>query len=181
MKTVLASLGFLVVAATLVIVAVVIFVVGTINREVSLRNQFDAQLKINETVFDNTWKIIEQNSQVAKVERESLRETLVEVMSARKGLVGSGSLASFLTEAKIDVNSDLYSKLMTTIETNRNTFQRSQEKLVSLKQEHQDIRLKFPGSLIVGGRPELELKLVTSSKTDEAFESGKENDVELFK
>ena len=34
----------------------------------------------------------------------------------------------------------------------------------------------FPNSLIIGSRPDLEIKLVTSAKTDEAFRTGQEND-----
>lgn len=150
------------------------------NIEVGLRNQFNAQQKTNESSFDKTWKVIQQSAQVPEHERESFRKTYVEIMQATKGVAGNGQLASFFNQAQINISGDLFQKLMTTIESQRESFHRDQQKLLDIKRRHDDVRTKFPSSFFVGGRPELEAKIVTSDKTDEAFNTGKDNDINLF-
>jgi len=173
---------FLVIAvligAPLIILA--ILWAGAHNSEVSLRNQFNGQAKVNESSFDKVWKILANNASVATTERESFRKTYTEIMQAQKGVAGNGQLASFLTQSKIEITPDLFRKLMNTIESQRESFHRDQQKLIDLKREHDDIRMRIPSTWFVGGRPELELKIVTSSKTDEAFTTGQDNNVDLF-
>ena len=41
--------------------------------------------------------------------------------------------------------------------------------------------MTWPGSMFVGNRPEIEIAIVTSTKTEETFKTGKEDDVEVFK
>ncbi len=70
---------------------------------------------------------------------------------------------------------------MTSIEAQRESFHRDQQHLTKLWQQHSDALTTAPSSFVVGGRPPIELKLVTSAKTDAVFESHQENDVDLFK
>ena len=149
------------------------------NREVGLRNQFNAQQEANTAVFDNTWKIIQQETQVAAAERASFRETFVDIMGAQQGVAGNGSLASFFTQAKVDVTPVLYKKLMTSIEAQRTAFLDSQRKLLQIKKDHDDVITQYPSAFFVGGRDALEPQLVTSTKTKSTFEGGVEDDVYL--
>lgn len=178
-------------AATKTIIAVVgVMIVGIMmlggmyvsahNGEVSLRNQFNAQQKNNESSFDKTWKVIQQQAGVASEERESFRETYVEIMDATEGVAGSGMLASFFNQAKIDISPELFSKLMTTIEAQRESFHRDQQKLLEIKKDHDNILAQFPSSMFVGSRPSLEANIVTSAKTSEIFSAGEDNNVDLF-
>lgn len=150
------------------------------NAEVSLRNQFNAQQKNNESSFDKTWKTIQQQAGVASEERETFKETYTDIMDATEGVAGRGMLASFFQQAKIDISPDLFRKLMTTIEAQRESFHRDQQKLLEIKKDHDNVLSRFPSSMFVGGRDPLEANIVTSSKTSEAFDSGEDNDVDLF-
>ena len=172
--------------ASIVVVIVLFFVpiimyFGAHNNEVSLRNQFTAQQNINVQVFDNVWKVIEQQTDVAVTERETFKETFTEIMNSQEGIAGKGSLASFFTQAKVDVSPDLYKKLMTSIEAQRGTFLDSQRRLLDIKKSHDDILTRYPSAFFVGGRPALNPVLVNSSKTQDIFNSGVEDDVTLFK
>lgn len=175
-KTVIAVLG----VGLLLVMIVVGMYVSAHNTETGLRNQFKAQQKSNESSFDKTWKIIQQQAGVASEERASFRETYVEIMDATEGVAGRGALASFFTQAKIDISPDLFAKLMTTIEAQRETFHRDQQKLLEIVQQHDNVLTQFPSSIFIGGREPLEAVIVTSSKTDEAFLTGQENEVDLF-
>ena len=156
------------------------FYMGYHNREVRLRNQFVAQQKLNEGIFDTVWKTVQQQSEVATTERETFKETFTEIMESQQGIAGSGTLASFFTQAKVDVSPDLFNKLMTSIESQRMMFLDGQKKLLQVKKDHDDILNQLPSSLFVGGRDSLEAQIVTSAKTDEVFKSGKEEDIQLF-
>jgi len=151
------------------------------NAEVSARNAFNAQQKANESSFDKVWKTIAQQAEIPTAERESFRKTYTEIMAASRGVAGNGQLASFFTQAKIDIDPSLFAKLMTTIEAQRESFHRDQQHLLKLKQQHDDVRTRWPSGLFVGNRPEVEAKLVTSAKTSAAFEVGEDNDVKLLK
>ena len=150
------------------------------NSEVSLRNQFNAQQKSNESSFDKTWKVIQQQAGVAGEERETFKKTYVEIMDATEGVAGKGMLASFFTQAKIDISPELFSKLMTTIEAQRESFHRDQQKLLEIKKDHDNVLARVPSSWFVGGRSSLEAQIVTSAKTSEAFAAGEDNNVDLF-
>lgn len=151
------------------------------NREVGLRAQFEAQQKANESGFDKTWKTIQQSAQIPEKERDSFRQTYVEIMNATKGVAGNGQLASFFTQAKIDISPELFKKLMTTIEAERTDFDRRQQKLLDVKREHDTLLGSAPSSLFVGHRPKLEAVIVTSAVTEKAFATGKDDNVDLFK
>lgn len=150
------------------------------NTEVRLRNEFTAQKEVNTSSFDKMWKTLQQQTGVAEHERDSFRETYTQIMTATQGVAGNGQLASFFTQAKVDVSPALFQQLMVSIEAQRESFHRDQMKLANIKRQHDDIRGTFPYSLVVGGRPALELQLVTSSRTQEAFRTGTDENVDLF-
>lgn len=172
----------LIVAATVagfVLFAVVSY--ATINNsEIMARNAIKAQKSVNESSFDKMWKVLKTQAQIPDKERESFRKTYSDIMASSKGIVGSGSLASFLTQAKIDISPQLYQTLMNSIEAQRESFHRDQIKLLQLKQQHDNILGGTFSSLIVGGRPPEEIQIVTSDKTKEVFSSGVDNDTSLF-
>lgn len=178
---VLVAFGAVFAAMLLGVFVVVMIWMSAHNTEVGLRNQFNAQQKSNESSFDKTWKVIQQQCGVATTERESFRKTYAEIMTATNGVAGNGQLASFFSQAKVDVSPALFSKLMTTIEAQRESFHRDQQHLAKMWQQHNDVLTKMPSSLFVGGRERLDLHLVTSAKTESVFAAGQDNDVELFK
>ena len=167
-------------------VLVAIIVIGMFisynNREVILHNQFNAQQKANEVVFDKVWKVIQQKAGVSDQYADKFKEIYVQIMDARYGS-GDGTLMKWIQESNPQFDAGLYKDLSLAIESNRSEFMRVQEKLIDLKREHDNLRMLFPSSvfLSIKGVKELEMKLVTSSKTDRAFTTGKDDDVELFK
>ena len=173
------AMGSVCVVAALVLI-LALLAMSSYNREVALRAQFEAQQKSNQSAFDRTWKTIAQESAVAVKERDTFREAYVEIMQNTKGVAGQGALAAFFTQAKVDISPAQFQRLMSTIESQRASFHRDQQKLLDIKAEHDTLRKSFLFQRLVGQRDELEATIVTSKKTDEAFESGAENDVAVF-
>ena len=149
------------------------------NAEVRLRNQIAAQQRKNEAVFDNTWKIIQQQAGVADHHKDSFREIYSSLMDSRYSQSG-GEAMRWIQEHNPQFDSSLFSKLMTSIEAQRTIFTREQNALLDLKREHDNLLQTIPSSLFVGSRSSIDVVIVTSAKTSQSFDSGQDNDVDLF-
>lgn len=173
--------GMLVAILSVVSVVVIGFLMyaSYSNAEVRLRNQIAAQQRKNEAVFDNTWKIIQQQAGVADHHKDAFREIYAGLMDARYSQSG-GEAMRWIQEANPQFDSSLFSKLMTSIEAQRTIFTREQSVLLDLKREHDNLLQTIPSSIFVGGRQAIDVVIVTSARTSQSFESGQDNDVDLF-
>lgn len=145
------------------------------NKEVRLRNLGTAQTEKCQVVMDNMWKIIKQKTQV----NDKYKDAFVEAMTAQtKGREGGG-LLKFVTESQLNLDPSIWKDLSAAIEAQRNIFTREQETLIDICNQHRDMRTVIPYSLICGSRPAMEAKLVTSSRTKEAYATGEDNDTKL--
>lgn len=150
------------------------------NSEVQLRNRVAAQQKANETSFDTCWKVISQVAQVAEQYKGAFKEIYPALMEGRYGNARGGALMSWITESNPDFSPKLYEKVAAAVEGQRTVFKRDQQKLIDLKREHDNLLMTIPSSWFVGGRPPVEIQVVTSAKTDATFAAGKEDDVKVF-
>lgn len=153
--------------------------IGINNKEIRLRNTANAQQENLKVVYDKTWKVIQQQAQVSDKYAEDFKKIYIPLMEKRYGS-GGGGLMKWIQERNPEFTPALYTKLMNSIEGLRGEFANEQKKLLDIKRQHDDMRLTFPSSLICGGRPELDIQLVTSARTSKAFETGEENEVDLF-
>lgn len=143
------------------------------NTEIGLRSQIKAVQKSNEAVFDAVWKIIKQQAQIADKYKDSFQDIYKGIMSERYSK-GDGSLMKWITESNPNFDTKLYENVSNSIEAQRLSFLREQQKLLDLKREHDNILRQIPSVWFVGSRPEIEVVIVTSVKSDEAFKTGKE-------
>ena len=60
-------------------------------------------------------------------------------------------------------------------------FFMEQKKLIDINNEHTIIRQTFPSSIFIGGRPDEKIKIVSSTATKRVMESGKEDEIEIYK
>lgn len=178
-KGILITLGLIVFTG----IMIAIWVVGVSNNEKKLYIAGKAAQKNAEVVFDNTWKTIKTQASVTEKYKDSFKEIYVEMMDARygnDGNAGKQTLMKWIQESNPTLDSGIFIKLMNTIEGSRNSFTMEQKKLIDIDREHKEMRVLFPNSLVIGNRPDLDIKLVTSGKTKEVFETGEENDIDPF-
>lgn len=180
MKNMLIGLGVAAAMFIVFVVCMIIVIVGYYNKEVSLRNQFVAQEEANTVVYDEVWKVISQQAQVADTYKEGFREVWQAIVSGNSAANRQASLAVFVNHHNPQFDSKIYISLMNTIEGKRREFTNNQKKLIDIKREHDNLRTRFPSSVFVGSRPELQLHLVTSDRTEDVFKAGKDNDVQVF-
>jgi hypothetical protein len=159
------------------------YVVGVRNKAVELETQFSAQISANMSTYDKVWKILQQKAGITSQYADDFKQNFAAIMQGRYGNPDNraNSMMLWIQEKNPDFSIDLYKDLTQSVEALRTEFDQSQKKMIDIKREHDNLRLKFPSSLAMFGKNELVLKLVTSGRTEKAFESGQDNDVELFK
>lgn len=154
--------------------------VGISNNEKQLRNQAVAQQKANEATFDKVWKVLKQKAGIMDKQREDFKVVYTGIMSERYQGESNGAPAfKWIKEHNPEFPMDMYKDVADAIESNRAEFLRVQKRLIDIKREHDNLRVTFPSSLIVGGRPELNIQVVTSKRTKRTFETGEENEGDL--
>lgn len=170
------------VSSALVLLMTIIFVsigVSLSNKEISIRNRIEAKKKDNRNVYDSTWKQISQAAQVTDGQKKALLEIVTGYAKARTGN-GGGSLATMVTEAIPNVDTTVYNQLMNIISAARTKFERVQTEILDLNRAHNDCLTIFPSSFVCGGRPAIVVDIVTSDRTENAFETGKDNDTKVW-
>jgi hypothetical protein len=180
MNKTLIGCGIFLVLGLVIVLILGIFFVTTMNKETRLRNQITAKQTDNTSEYDNLWKKLSQSAQVTDAQKEALREIIVGNAQARKS--GGGSLATMVHEAVPTVDTSTFNNLLNIVTSSRDAWTMRQKELIDLKREHDNIIDLFPSNLIcmVLGRQKIDIKIVTSSRTGEAFKTGKDDDVDLF-
>ena len=180
MKT--STIVTLVVIALLAIGGITIFssYVSYNNKEVSLRAQSDAQIKVIEGYHDAMWKIISQKAQVSNEYRAGFDSIYTHIISGRYSQ-GDGSLMKWIQESNPSFDASLYKDLMNTIEVQRIAFKNAQEKEIDIIREHETLLKTMPSCWFISDKRPIEYTVVSSTKSKMTMETGLDDDVELFK
>lgn len=179
MKGFLLGLGVLVILFVVLCLGGVGYCFHVFNSEATLRNKAGAQQKANEATFDNTWKTISQVAQVNDEYKEDFRKSWKEILEAQNGGQRASMMTATMTKINPKFDSSLSKKVMTVVEGSRKEFLNGQTKLIDIKREHDNLRTTLPAKWLVGDKPELAIVVVTSGRTNDSFESGKDDDVSL--
>jgi hypothetical protein len=167
-------------AIGILVLAVIIFMgyVSYSNREIDLRMSILAKQKSNQATFDKAWKVIAQKADITANYKDDFYEVFIGGMNERYKNT-SGVVFNWIKEHNPTLDASVYKDLMSTVEGMREAFNREQKELLDMKAEHDKLRTKWPGSTFLATRPEIKVKIVTSAKTEDTFETGVENDVSL--
>lgn len=160
---------------------VLVLCVSTNNGEARLRNAILAKQKDNKSEFDNMWKKISQVAQVTDAQRRSLMEIFVSYANARNQ-GGGGTLSKWIQESVPNVDTTTFNNLQNIITSSRDRWTQRQKELLDMSREHNNMLDTFPSGVILSmlGRGRIEITIVTSSRTEKAFESGTDDDTDVF-
>lgn len=153
---------------------------ATHNGEVGLRNAIKAKQVANQATFDNMVKQISQVAEVTEEQTRALKDIFLGHAAARTGEGSDRAIMKWVTESVPNVDTGVYKNLQNIIVAARNSFTSDQVALLDLKREHDSMLAKFPGSLFLAGRQPMDVTIVTSSRTGQAFSSGKDDDTKVF-
>jgi len=151
------------------------------NKEVRLRNLITAKQTDNKSEMDAMWKIIDQNAQVTVLQKNALMDIFNGYAEARTGNDSSASLMKWITESVPNVDQSTYTKLMNTITAQREGFKFRQKEILDFKREHDNLITTFPNVIFatILGRHKIDVVIVTSTRTENAFKTGKDDDTTL--
>jgi hypothetical protein len=176
------NLTAIVIIALIVISAVFLYAakISYSNDEVKLRIRAKKQEDVCRIVYDDMWKIIKKKAQIPEKYKDDFKEVILTDNQAY-GKDGIKLGGAFNTIQKINpkFTPEMYQELMMTIESETKRFEREQKTLISISEEHEVLISTFPGNFFLSVQP-LNIKLVTSSKTKDVFESGEDNDTDIF-
>jgi len=155
--------------------------IGTSNREIELRTLIEQKQRDNTSEYDNMWKKISQVAQVTQAQKDALKDIFVSYAQARQ-TGGDDQIMTWIKESCPNVDVGTFSKLQDIIVSSRDTFTFRQKELLDYKREHDLVLRRFPSCVLMNlfGRRPIDVTIVTSSKSEKAFETGKDDDVKLF-
>ena len=169
------------VAAVVVLFAIIMAVniVGTLDKENSIRQLVVAKQTDNKSEMDAMWKTIEQSAQVTQAQKDAL----VEIFNgyAQNRTTEGGGIMKWIQESVPNVDTSTFNNLQNIITSKRDGFARRQKELLDFSREHNTLL----GNVWTGficrtfGRDKIEVTIVTSTRTEESFTTGKDDNVTL--
>jgi hypothetical protein len=156
-------------------------VISTSNQEATLRVAIEAKQKDNTSEFDNMFKKISQVAQVSSKQMESLKEIFNGYAQARS-TGGDNQVMTWVKESIPNVDTATFNNLQNIITASRDSWTMRQKELIDLSREHEKLLRLFPSNMILAmlGRKSVEIKIVTSGRTEKAFDTGKDDDTNVF-
>lgn len=150
------------------------------NRAATLENTYNMKVKDNSSEFDNTFKKISQTFQIAEHKKGAFREILVDYAAARTP-EGAGKVMMWIKENAPAVDLSLYDNTQNIIVSSRDGWTMRQKELVGIAEEYNKQLVQFPGNIILKlfGFKMIDPKVITSTRTEKAFETGKDDDLSL--
>lgn len=177
-------LSILIAAAFCIIVAIIsiTYVVSTLNKEQKLRNLVEAKQVDNTSEFDNMKKKLNQICQLPEAQTQMLVDIIVGNAQMRASGQGKGSLFAMVQESVPNVDISIINRLENEIIASRNAWTMRQKELIDLNRAHTDVITTVPSSIVCGifGRDKkIDITIVTSANTKQAFKTGEDNDTDL--
>jgi len=189
-------------------VGLFIYDMGIDNKEMALRERFKGQYKVGKTARDNMFKVISQNAQVTDKFSNDFEDVFSKIAG---DLMSDDAMLQLVSGFNPQLSTDMYKELMVSIKTERAKFKRAQDICIDVSREYATyIKTKpqtwFINDEILDGKDYfdrrfskeeikhlkltmeteevweiLSYKPVTSTSTEDVFEKGVDDDIDLFK
>ena len=177
------------------LIAVVVGLVGLIgivfmsyvsayNAANRMENQIVATFEDNKNVLAQYSNRIAEAAQIPAMQRDDLVAVVTAALDARYGEEGSKAMFQFIQEQNPNIDSSVYTQLQRMIEAGRIDFATAQTRLIDQKRVYETALGSFWQGMWmrVAGYPKINLddyKIVTNSRTEEAFKTGIEEPMKL--
>ena len=155
--------------------------VGTYNTQAGLKNRYEMKVVDNTSEFDNLWKKLNQVAQIPDKKKDALKEIFNSYASARTS-PNQGQMMSWIKEAIPNADMSIYDNLMNIVIASRDSWTMRQKELVSIAEVYNGNLVTFPNNIFLGmfGFKKINPEVITSTKTENVFKSGKDDDTQLF-
>lgn len=188
----------------LIVIALIAFIsmTGWYSDAIKLENTTKAQWRSNQNTYDAFWKTVKEVAQVPDKYKEDFKGLLVAETTAKFGPEGSKATFQWFQDRQINFDATMYRKVQDVIESGHQDFKRSQDELLDKQRKVQDMTQSYFGSMLAshydfprsmtgelappkdldgdGKLTVLDYPIVTSVKTAAAFQSGKDDELNVF-
>jgi hypothetical protein len=178
--------GCIVGLAGLGIIASIFLILATMaisnhNTAIGLETAIKAKQLDNTSEFDNMAKKISGVAQVSVKQMESLKEIFASHAQARN-TGGKDQVMTWIKESIPNIDTKTFDNLQNIIVSSRDSWTMRQKELVDLSREHEKLLNLFPSGVILKmlGHKSIAIVIVTSTATEEAFKTGKDDNTKLF-
>lgn len=180
-KPLIVTLGILGVLVFSFFIIVGMFI-STSNTESRLRTTIENKLKDNTSEFDNMYKKISQVAQVSEKQMSYLKDIIISHAEARTGTGDGGSIMKWIQESVPNIDTSTMNNLQNIITSSRDSWTMRQKELIDLSREHTTMLRVFPSNVILSflGRKEIPITIITSSRTENVFKTGKDDEIKVF-
>jgi hypothetical protein len=155
--------------------------IGTYNSAASLKNLYESKVAANKGELDNVKKKIGQSGQVTQMQMESLGKIYNEHAAARTPNTDR-LLVNWVKEVAPTVDQSTFKQLINVVTSSRDAWTMRQTELVDISRQYNDKLVTFPSNIFLGfmGFQKIDPKVITSTSTEEAFETGRDDDAKVF-
>jgi len=165
-----------------IVVAVVAFgMIGVYNSSVKVEETIIAKADSVEQVFAQFGQKVKEVAQVPSMQADDVGKVFREAMEGRYGSDGSGAMFQWIQEQNPNLNSEVYTRIQSVIESGRNDFQRENQQLIDLRRTYKTSLRSFPGGMVrrtVFGFPTFDMDTqyvpISTSAAREVIERGYE-------
>jgi len=167
----------------LAVIALVIFImdISYQNAYERIDQDIEAQYKKIESNYEKMSRVILQQAGIVNKYSNDFKEIYKGMMTGRYGEKGSQAMWQWIKEQNPQIDSAIYQKLMTTVEAQRQEFDRMQKKVSDMVAESNKMLRTAPSKWFVDGVIK-EAKVVSSSKTKVIMDTGiDDSSNDLFK
>lgn len=158
------------------------YLLSVYNDQASLKNHYEMKIKDNESEFDNMWKQISQSSQIADSNKNAFKEVFTAWATGSTPQEG-GKMMLWIKQAAPNTKGlySIYKQVMNIMTGKRDGFTMRQKELVAIAEVYNGNLVTMPKGFFLKlfGFQHIDPLVVTSSRTDNAFKSGKDDDVSL--
>lgn len=156
------------------------------NYGAATETALEAQVTDNRQMLGKHSTQIGEMAQVNTMYRDDLSKVYSDALEGRYGENGSGAIMQWIQEQNPNMDSALYTRLSQKIEANRDEFTNAQRILIDQKRAY-ETQIKMPWSgfwLRFAGYPKINLadiKVVSSTHANKAFDTGVDDGIQLRK
>lgn len=182
-KSILA-LGAIVVAAVGLIFVLIfgMYLLSTYNNQADLNNRYEMKVVDDNNEFDNMWKQVSQSYQIADANKNAFKEIFASWAQGSTPQDG-GKVMLWIKQAVPDTKgvADIYKDVMNVMTSKRDGFTMRQKELIAIAEQYnRNLAIQPRGFFLkLFGFKHIDPKIVTSTRTKKAFETGVDDDVSL--
>lgn len=171
----------IVIAAVLIGLVLFGMSVGYNNSDARFRNLAKTKQEDNNNEYDAMWKKIAQVAEVTEAQKDALKDIFEGYAKARTGSGEGGSVAKWIQESVPHVDTSTFNNLQNIIVSSRDRFTQRQKELLDIKREHDNLLDTALSRWFISNTTRIDVQIVTSTRTKKAFETGVDDDVNVFK